>query len=113
MTDVLTDQQATPRRIADRYVDQLLAIDPVLATSLGVGVGQDRWPDWSPDGIAEREALHRATLRELDAAEAAAGGRDGFGAAERRCARLLRERLEAELAMTDAGEGLRFCSCPR
>jgi uncharacterized protein (DUF885 family) len=97
----------SPRRIADGYVDQLVAVDPVLATSLGVGQGQDRWPDWSPEGLAERAELQRRTLRELDTAEAPAGGRGRLEAADRRCARLLRERLEAELTMPDDGEGLR------
>src|SRR5919206_239710 len=77
------------------------------ATSLGAREGQDRWPDWSPDGAAAGADLRRRTLAELDAAEAAAGGRDRLDDAERRCARLLRERLEAQLAVTDAGEELR------
>ncbi|HVN12830.1 MAG TPA: DUF885 domain-containing protein [Kineosporiaceae bacterium] len=99
--------EPTPRRIADGYVDDLVVLDPVLATALGVPVGQDRWPDWSPAGLAAREALQRHTLGALDAAERAAGGRDGLDDLDRRCARLLRERLEAQLAVTDAGEGLR------
>jgi uncharacterized protein (DUF885 family) len=106
MTPVPTEAP-TPRRIADHYVEELVVLDPVLATSLGVPIGQDRWPDWSVDGIAEREELQRRTLCELDAVEAAAGGRDRLDPAERRCARLLRERLEAQLAVTDAGEPLR------
>src|SRR5919202_3572628 len=97
----------TPRRVADGYVDELVALDPVLATSLGVRVGQDRWPDWSPEGVAARAELQRRTLRDLDAAEAAAGGRCRLDPVERRCARLLRERLGAQLAVTDAGEPLR------
>jgi uncharacterized protein (DUF885 family) len=107
MTDMPTDDAATPRRIADGYVEALVALDPVLATALGVPSGQDRWPDWSPAGLDERADLQRRTLRELDAAEAAAGGRDQLDDLERRCARLLRERLEAQLAVTDAGEPLR------
>ena len=106
MTGVPADVPS-PRTIADRYVDELVRLDPVLATALGVPTGQDGWPDWSPDGIAERERLQRRTLSELDRAEAAAGGRDGLDPGERRCARLLRERLEAQLAVTDAGEDLR------
>jgi uncharacterized protein (DUF885 family) len=97
----------TPRAIADRYVDALVALDPVLATSLGAPEGRDRWPDWSPDGAAAVADLRRRTLAELDAAEAAAGGRDRLDDAERQGARLLRERLEAQLAVSDAGEDLR------
>jgi uncharacterized protein (DUF885 family) len=108
----VTDETAngtgrTPRAIADRYVDALVALDPVLATSLGDPHGRDRWPDWSPDGAAAVADLRRRTLAELDAAETAAGGRDRLDDAERRCARLLRERLEAQLAVSDAGEDLR------
>src|SRR3954464_6927825 len=97
----------TPRAIADRYVDALVALDPVLATSLGSPEGRDRWPDWSPDGAAAVTELRRRTLSELDAAEGAAGGRDRLDVAERQCARLLRERLQAQLATSDAGEDLR------
>ncbi|MGZ4611676.1 MAG: DUF885 domain-containing protein, partial [Kineosporiaceae bacterium] len=93
--------------MADGYVDDLVALDPVLATALGAPVGQDRWPDWSPTGLAAREALQRRILLALDAAERAAGGREKLDDLERRCARLLRERLEAQLAVTDAGDGLR------
>jgi uncharacterized protein (DUF885 family) len=111
MTAVADDTRAqTPRAIADGYVDALVALDPVLATSLGAEQGRDRWPDWSPDGAAAVADLRRRTLGELDAAEAAAGGRDRLDDAERRCARLLRERLEAQLAVSDAGEDLREVS---
>ncbi len=98
---------ATPRTIADHHVDALVALDPVLATSLGAPSGQDRWPDWSPAGAEAEQALRRDTLTRLGAAEAAAGGRDRLPDADRRCARLLRERLEAQQAMADAGESLR------
>jgi uncharacterized protein (DUF885 family) len=98
---------ATPREVADRYVDELVVLDPIVATGLGVPIGQDRWPDYSPAGIDERAHLQRDVLHRLDEAEAAAGGRDALDDLERRCARLLRERLEAQLAVSDAGEPLR------
>ncbi|HYY11785.1 MAG TPA: DUF885 domain-containing protein [Kineosporiaceae bacterium] len=107
MDGTTTPPEQTPRRIADAYVDALVELDPVLATSLGAPSGQDRWPDWSPDGAQAQEDLRRRTLAELDAAEAAAGGRDRLPDEERRCARLLRERLEAHLAVAEAGEELR------
>src|SRR4051812_24298421 len=97
----------TPRQVADRYVDELVVLDPVLATALGVPEGQDAWPDYSPAGVDERAALQRRTLRALDDAEATAGGLDALDELERGCARLLRERLEAQLAVSDAGEPLR------
>src|SRR3954464_9493230 len=100
----MTRMPDTPRQVADRYVDELLVLDPLVATALGVPVGQDRWPDFSPAGIDERAAVQRRTLRALDEAEAAAGGPEALDEIERRCARLLRERLEAQLAVSDAGE---------
>jgi uncharacterized protein (DUF885 family) len=106
---------ATPRQVADRYVDALVDLDPVTATSLGVRPLEDRLPDLSPVGQEALDALARATLAELDAAEAEAAevqqagqtGQAGLDGDDRRCARLLRERLEADLAASALGEHLR------
>ena len=51
--------------------------------------------------------LRRRTLAALDEAVAAGGGPEGLDDVERRCARLLRERLEAAQALYEAGEELR------
>src|SRR6266567_3900763 len=61
--------------------------------------------------IADGYVLARGTLAELTRVEAAAQA-NGAGAAgdERRCARLLRERLEAGLATSEQGEHLRAVS---
>ncbi|GAA4864409.1 DUF885 domain-containing protein [Kitasatospora terrestris] len=91
----------TPRRIADSYVQALADLDPLTAIYLGVNLDDDRLTDLSPAGSDALADLGRRTLAELDAAEAA-GAADSE--AERRCARLLRERLTAELAVHDAGE---------
>ena len=83
----------TPRAIADAYVDALVVLDPVLATSLGAPEGQDRWPDWSPDGAAAGSGPappHPRRARRGRGVRRRAGPLD---APERRCARLLRERL--------------------
>ncbi|RBM17504.1 DUF885 domain-containing protein [Streptomyces sp. PT12] len=96
-----------PRRLADSYVDELVVLDPILGTRLGDPESADRLPDFSPDGQRALADLARRTLDRLPAAEATPGG---DGDAERRCARLLRERLTAELAVHDAGEGLRAVS---
>ncbi len=99
--------EALPRAIADRYVAALAELDPITALTLGLHrPGDDRLPDYSPAGLEAVADLARRTLAELDAAEAAAspGAADE---AEQRCARLLRERLTAELAVSDAGEDLR------
>ncbi|MDL5158701.1 DUF885 domain-containing protein [Actinomycetospora termitidis] len=89
------------RDLADDHVRRLAALDPIVAGELGLGEGQDQLPDLSPDGIAAGDALRRETLTRLDALS------EPTDADERRCARLLRERLEAELAYSGSGEPLR------
>ncbi|WP_030408100.1 DUF885 domain-containing protein [Streptomyces albus] len=96
-----------PRQVADTYVDALVDLDPITGTYLGVPESHGKLPDFSPGGQEALATLCRTTLEELAAAEARPGGeRDE----ERRCARLLRERLTAELAVHEAGEGLRAVS---
>ncbi|WP_405011583.1 DUF885 domain-containing protein [Kitasatospora sp. NBC_01539] len=94
----------TPRRIADAYVHALAELDPLTAVYLGLNPDDDRITDLSPAGRAAIVGLARTTLARLDAAEAAGAAADD---AERRCARLLRERLSAELALHEAGEDFR------
>jgi uncharacterized protein (DUF885 family) len=95
------------REIADSYVTALAELNPFVATRLGITPGEDRMPDLSPAGQAALDDLRRSTLAALDALPpgAAAASDD-----ERRCARLLRERLDAALAMSQAGEHLREVS---
>ena len=100
------DPAQTPRRIADHYVDAVCDLDPIVATSLGTRHGDDRLPDPSPAGLAAEAELARATLAELDRVLVADPALDD-DPVERRCARLLRERLGAELAGHEAGEGFR------
>ncbi|MGV9340615.1 DUF885 domain-containing protein [Streptomyces sp. NPDC003688] len=97
-------KSALPRRIADAYVDELVALDPVTGTYLGVTESSSRLPDYSPAGQEAVAELARTTLARLAEAERLPGADSD---AERRCARLLRERLTAELAMHDAEEHLR------
>ena len=54
--------------IADGYIDELAALDPIAATGMGVAGHDDRLPDLSPDGAAARDALYARTLAALDAA---------------------------------------------
>ena len=100
---------STPRTIADRYVDAVCDLDPIVATSLGTRPGDDRLPDPSPAGLEAEAQLARDTLAELDRVLAADPTLDD-DPVERRCARLLRERLGAELDVHEAGEGLRALS---
>ncbi|GHA40914.1 MULTISPECIES: DUF885 domain-containing protein [Streptomyces] len=93
-----------PRQVADAYVDDLIALDPVTGTYLGVKESSSRLPDYSPAGQEALAALARTTLAKLDEAERRPGADSDV---ERRCARLLRERLTAELAVHEAGEHLR------
>ncbi|RFU23257.1 DUF885 domain-containing protein [Geodermatophilus marinus] len=99
----------TPRGLADRYVDAVCDLDPIVATSLGTRPGDDRLPDPGPAGLEAEARLARDTLADLDRllADDPALVDDPV---ERRCARLLRERLGAELAAHEAGEGLRALS---
>ncbi|MET8212210.1 DUF885 domain-containing protein [Streptomyces sp. NPDC005373] len=93
-----------PREVADAYVDELIALDPVTGTYLGVPESHSKLPDLSPAGLEALADLARATLARLDEAERRPGA---DRAIERRCGRLLRERLMAELAVHDAEENLR------
>ncbi|MFI1496833.1 DUF885 domain-containing protein [Streptomyces platensis] len=96
-----------PREVADAYVDALVDLDPITGTFLGVAESSDKLPDFSPTGQEAVAQLARTTLEKLTEAEARPGA---DSAAEQVCARLLRERLTAELAVHEAGEGLRTVS---
>ncbi|MFJ8946130.1 DUF885 domain-containing protein [Streptomyces sp. NPDC102395] len=93
-----------PREVADAYVDELIALDPVTGTYLGVPESSSRLPDLSPAGQEALARLSRDTLTRLAEAERRPGAERDV---ERRCARLLRERLTAQLAVHEAEEGLR------
>ncbi|MFI1650145.1 DUF885 domain-containing protein [Streptomyces avidinii] len=105
MSEILHNGSAPrlPRQVADAYVDDLIALDPITGTYLGVAASSSKLPDFSPAGRAAVAELARETLARLDAAESAPGADSD---AERRCARLLRERLTAELAVHEADEDL-------
>ena len=90
------------RDLADEYVEDLAEIDPISATMIGTRPGDDRLPDFAPSGQQARDELARGTLRRLGTPDENALDPD-----ERRCARLLRERLESGLALSAAGEPLR------
>ncbi|MFF8864330.1 DUF885 domain-containing protein [Streptomyces sp. NPDC015139] len=93
-----------PRQVADAYVDDLIALDPITGTYLGVQESSSRLPDYSPAGREALAELARTTLAKLDEAERRPGADSDV---ERRCGRLLRERLTAELAVHEADEHLR------
>ncbi|MEW1912800.1 DUF885 domain-containing protein [Kitasatospora sp. NPDC085895] len=97
----MTDETITARTIADRHLDQVAAHDPLEAAWLGLHPGDDRQPDLSPEGFESLADIARRTLTALDAVPTSEDPTD------RSCARLLRERLTAELAMHDSGENFR------
>jgi len=110
--DTASNTSRPVRDAADTYVGALAELDPLLATRLGLPNGQDLLPDLSPAGQQAEDELARSTLAALDALTrgGAAGPGSGGAADERRCARLLRERLIAGLARSEAGEHLRSVS---
>ena len=89
----------TAREVADRWVETLADLDPMVGTALGIRPGDDRMPDLSPAMHAAQAQAARATLVELDTARVADDD-------DRRCATLLRERLGAQLAVHDARQDL-------
>jgi uncharacterized protein (DUF885 family) len=88
------------RRLADRHLSLLCALDPIRATVLGVRGHDHELTDYSPDGVSERIELSRRTLADL--AGASIDDDD-----DRRCAALLRDRLSVEIDAYEAGEHLR------
>jgi uncharacterized protein (DUF885 family) len=95
------------RDAADTYVRKLAELDSTVATYLGLPTGQDQLPDLSPAGRAALDGLSRATLADLGTREDAARRDGGLTDGERRCGRLLRERLEADLGASAGEEYLR------
>lgn len=89
------------RDLADDHVRRLAELDPIVAGDLGFDDRQDELPDLSPDGTAALVAAARDTLDRL-AALAEPTDPD-----ERRCARLLTERLGAQIDHVESGEPLR------
>ncbi|MFF1477900.1 DUF885 domain-containing protein [Streptomyces sp. NPDC058301] len=102
-----TSSSVLPRQVADAYVDALIELDPITGTYLGVRKSARLLPDFTPAGQEAVADLARATLARLDEAERSPGADSD---SERRCARLLRERLSSELAVHEAQEGLRCIS---
>jgi uncharacterized protein (DUF885 family) len=53
--------------LSDRFVDDIVALQPMAATLLGVDGHDDRWGDLGPDGLAASVALLESTRAQLDA----------------------------------------------
>src|SRR5918995_205163 len=86
--------------LSDGFVDRFAALDPVSATLEGLAGHDHEMTDFSPDGFEERNEHDRATLRTLTSA-APEGDKD------RIAGDVLREALETNVELYDAGEHLR------
>jgi len=88
--------EASVHRLCDSYVDDYVRLDPLAATALGIEGHDDRLPDLSPDGHAERAELARNALRAVAGATPAHPG-------ERDAKAVFNERLGLEAEVYDAG----------
>jgi uncharacterized protein (DUF885 family) len=82
--------------VADRYVDEYCALDPLTATYLGVAGHDDEMTDLSPAGIDARAELDRRTLATLQ-------GLDPVDDVDRVTLAAMRDRLGLTLEIHDAG----------
>ncbi len=86
--------------IADKYVDDIAALEPSLATALGIAGHEREMPDLSPDGPAKVAGLNRRAVTAIKDAQIE-GERD-------RIARdVMLERMGVSLEMFEAKEYLR------
>ena len=89
-------------RVADGYVERSAALDPVLATNMGVSGYDDQLPDLGPQWHDTVTELARSTLRELSAAERTSP----LDATDVITLAAMRERLGISIELADAGESL-------
>jgi uncharacterized protein (DUF885 family) len=82
--------------IANRYVDEIAGLDPVLATFAGISGHDDRMTDYSPAGWAAAAELDRRTLAALDRV-------DPVDDRESAAREAMQERLAVSLERYDAG----------
>ena len=90
---------STERRVdalSDRYVEEAAALDPMMAAYAGIAGHDDRLPDLSPGGFAERAELDRQVLADVRAATP-------VDERERVAQEAFVERLGLKVEMYDAG----------
>ncbi len=92
--------QSAVYALSDRYIEELAALDPGMATALGIAGHDHEMTDFSPAGHAARASVTRKTLADLNATDSSAD-------ADRLAAGVLRESLELGVIEIDAGEQLR------
>jgi uncharacterized protein (DUF885 family) len=83
--------------IADRYVDEWAALEPIGATYVGVAGYDAELTDFSIDGFAARAELDRRTLAQVDRVTP-------VDERERVAQEAMQERLRLAVALYDAGE---------
>ncbi len=103
--DAAPDPAGAPRHpvfdLSDRFVDDLAALSPMLATDLGIPGHDDRWDDTSVAGREERAAFLRRTR---DALAALPPADDRWAAL---AVRILGEEIELGLEPVEQGDHLR------
>jgi uncharacterized protein (DUF885 family) len=70
------DHERAARDLADRYWEDLLVLDPTLGTEIGDDRYDDRLPDPSEKGLAQREEVHRGGLGDLKSIDRSSLGVD-------------------------------------
>ncbi|MEK7295640.1 MAG: DUF885 domain-containing protein, partial [Actinomycetota bacterium] len=65
-----TSQTSAVYALSDRFIEQLAALDPGMATALGIPGHDHEMTDFSPAGHDARGQVVRDTLTELNATEA-------------------------------------------
>jgi uncharacterized protein (DUF885 family) len=84
-------------KIANRYVDEWAALEPIGATYIGIAGFDDALTDFSVEGFAARADLDRRALADITALEPT-------DERERVAREAMQERLVLAIAMYDAGE---------
>lgn len=92
--------QSAVYALSSRYIEELAALDPGMATALGIAGHDHEMTDFSPAGHLARASVTRKTLADLNATDSSAD-------ADRLAAGVLRESLELGIIEIDAGEQLR------
>lgn len=81
---------------SDRYVDELVRLDPIAGTYLGIPGGEEELTDYSPDGHRARADAARRALEQVRAAEP-------VDDAERVAKDVFEERVGLDLELHEAG----------
>jgi uncharacterized protein (DUF885 family) len=92
--------QSAVYRLADRYVEERAALDPIFATSRGIAGHDDSLTDFSPEGQEALYELARFYWRQMS--QLRGGGE--LCNADRVAAEVMLERLGVEIDQYEAGE---------